>query len=351
MHTGPRLSLVIVPTTLDAANAFVKTHHRHHKPDRGHKFSVAVHGSSGLCGVAIVGRPSAPALDKGLCAEVTRTCTDGTANANSCLYGAAWRTASGMGYRRMVTYTELGESGISLRAAGWRRTAVLPPRPNWAASSKKLKHLRDPDGRGNVWRFRWEIGPDAAPAITVDKTSTLCEDTAMPRKKKTDVAPPAAAPTIEEQLESVTWATEQGLASEEHSVAARLRNIGQLVAAADAAGVEVPLAVRNRVPTQEEIIADYKRKAQLATAAKNEAEYLRDRLLETVDASYAADPDGDFERFDGGTFELVRTPGFNERIDKTKLIELGVDPDIVDRATVVSPYYYWLVKERKAATP
>jgi hypothetical protein len=37
----------------------------------------------------------------------------------SMLYGAAWRAARALGYRRLVTYTLASEGGASLRAAGW----------------------------------------------------------------------------------------------------------------------------------------------------------------------------------------------------------------------------------------
>ena len=76
-----------------------------------------------LRGVAVIGRPSARAEDTGLTAEVTRTCTDGTSNVNSMLYGAARRVCRAMGYTRLITYTEAGESGVSLKAAGWIREA------------------------------------------------------------------------------------------------------------------------------------------------------------------------------------------------------------------------------------
>jgi hypothetical protein len=59
-------------------------------------------------------------LDDGWTAEVTRVCTDGTRNACSILYGACWRAARALGYRRLVTYTLAHESGASLRAVGWR---------------------------------------------------------------------------------------------------------------------------------------------------------------------------------------------------------------------------------------
>ena len=149
--------LTIVPLTLRAASAFVAAHHRHHKPSRGHKFSLGVCDEAGrLRGVAIIGRPIARALDDGLTAEVNRSCTDGCPNANSALYAAAWRVCSAMGYRRLVTYTQAGESGASLTAAGWQRVRDLPARKGWAESSVALKSLRDPEGSGGVSRTLWE---------------------------------------------------------------------------------------------------------------------------------------------------------------------------------------------------
>ncbi len=115
------MSLVIKPITLKEANEFVKRFHRHHGPTTGHKFSVAVYDGSRLVGVAIAGRPVARHLDDGLTLEVNRTCTDGTRNANSMLYGAVRRIAKAMGYERLITYTLPEESGASLKAVGWKR--------------------------------------------------------------------------------------------------------------------------------------------------------------------------------------------------------------------------------------
>lgn len=151
------LTLTVVPLTMRAAAAFVEQHHRHNKPPRGHKFSIGVCDQLGtLRGVAMVGRPVARHFDDGLTAEVNRTCTDGTPNANSALYGAAWRIAHAMGYRRLVTYTQAQEPGTSLTAAGWARVRDLPARKGWAASSVALRALRDPVGNGGVDRTLWE---------------------------------------------------------------------------------------------------------------------------------------------------------------------------------------------------
>jgi hypothetical protein len=112
--------MIVVPISLDEANAFVREHHRHHDPVPGAKFCVAVAQGDKVCGVAIVGRPVARMVDDGWTLEVNRTCTDGTHNANSALYGACRRVAFGLGYRKLVTYTLPEESGSSLRAAGWQ---------------------------------------------------------------------------------------------------------------------------------------------------------------------------------------------------------------------------------------
>ncbi len=113
--------LQVVPIDLAEANEFIRRYHRHHKPVvAGYKFCVAVADDDQIVGVAIVGLPVARHLCDGWTLEVRRTCTDGTPNANSMLYGACWRAARALGYRRLVTYTLPSESGSSLRAAGWR---------------------------------------------------------------------------------------------------------------------------------------------------------------------------------------------------------------------------------------
>ena len=149
-------SLEIIPVSFRQACSFIAEHHRHHKPPRGMKFCLGVAEDGKLAGVATVGRPVSRFLDDGVTLEVNRTCTDGTTNVNSMLYGAAWRAAKALGYRRLITYTQQGESGASLRAAGWRVVAELAPRPSWAESSRKLRGLRDPEGTGGIQRSLWE---------------------------------------------------------------------------------------------------------------------------------------------------------------------------------------------------
>ncbi len=69
--------LKLIPVSLARANAFVAEHHRHHKPVRGHKFSLGCTKDGILVGVAIVGRPVSRYLDDGATLEVNRLCTTG----------------------------------------------------------------------------------------------------------------------------------------------------------------------------------------------------------------------------------------------------------------------------------
>ena len=131
------MSLRLVPVRFGDAAGFTDMWHRHHRRPTGHVFSMGVANELDvLVGVACVGRPVAVAYQDGLTLEVNRTTTDGTRNANSMLYGAAWRAAKALGYRRLITYTQEGESGASLRAAGWHVYAELPARGPWQSPSR-----------------------------------------------------------------------------------------------------------------------------------------------------------------------------------------------------------------------
>jgi Protein of unknown function (DUF1566) len=87
------LSLHIFPITLKQANALVAELHRHHKPARGHRFSIGVRDGDGVVhGAVIVGRPVGRKNPQYTWAEVTRLVTDGKYNACSKLYAAAHRS-------------------------------------------------------------------------------------------------------------------------------------------------------------------------------------------------------------------------------------------------------------------
>jgi hypothetical protein len=139
------------PMTLAEARAYVDEHHRHHPAPLSGLFAVGAAQADQVIGVAIVGRPVARGLQDGYTAEVTRCCTDGTKNACSMLYGACWRAARALGYRRLVTYTLDTEPGTSLRAAGWRVVAEVRGR-SWHTPTRPRVDKHPLQGK-----LRWEM--------------------------------------------------------------------------------------------------------------------------------------------------------------------------------------------------
>lgn len=142
-------ALALQPITFAEACRFVGLHHRHHLPSVGWKFGVAVNDGERVVGVVMVGRPVARHLDNGYTLEVTRCCTDGTKHAASMLYGAAWRAAKALGYRRLITYTLVEEPGTSLRAAGWRELYATAG-GSWNVPSRPRVD-KAPTGQKRIW--------------------------------------------------------------------------------------------------------------------------------------------------------------------------------------------------------
>jgi hypothetical protein len=116
--------LRVHPLTLKQLNATVTELHRHHKPVRGHRFSLGVSVGDKCVGACSVGRPVARGCDPYLTAEVTRLVTDGTKNACSILYAASARACKAMGFTKIQTYILETELGTSLKASGWTLEAT-----------------------------------------------------------------------------------------------------------------------------------------------------------------------------------------------------------------------------------
>lgn len=145
------MSLELVPCHLRDAYAFIRAHHRHHSPPQGGLFAIAAARAGEVVGVIVVGTPNARCDADTWTAQVTRLATDGTPNACSLLYGAAWRAARAMGYRRLVTFTLQSEPGGSLRAAGWSQVCQVRGR-SWSRRARPRvdRHpLQD--------KLRWEV--------------------------------------------------------------------------------------------------------------------------------------------------------------------------------------------------
>jgi hypothetical protein len=144
------VSLELIPCDLADANSFVKQHHRHNRPVTVARFAIAATSEGKIIGVSIVGNPVARALNDGWTLEVVRVATDGTHNACSFLYGASWRAAKALGWRKLITYTRQDEGGASLRAAGWRVVAEVKGRSWNTPSRPRVDRTPIQD------KFRWE---------------------------------------------------------------------------------------------------------------------------------------------------------------------------------------------------
>lgn len=144
------MTLQLQPITFREACDFIRKHHRHHAPPQGYLFGIAVNdGKDNIVGVVTVGRPVARHLQNGYTAEVTRCCTDGTKNAASMLYAAAWRAAKAMGYRRLITYVLESEKGTSIQAAGWKEVGKAGG-GSWDVPSRPRVD-KAPTGQKTLW--------------------------------------------------------------------------------------------------------------------------------------------------------------------------------------------------------
>lgn len=144
--------LNIQPITFQEFCNFVRDHHEHHDPPQGWKFGCGVNvDREKVVGVVGAGRPTARHYDDGWTLEATRCCTDGTKNAASKLYAAAWRAARALGYKRLITYTLADEEdGTSLRAAGWEVVHESAGGGSWDRPSRP-RYTTAPEGQKTLW--------------------------------------------------------------------------------------------------------------------------------------------------------------------------------------------------------
>ncbi|MBN8203906.1 MULTISPECIES: XF1762 family protein [Bacillaceae] len=116
------LTLENIPISFKEAKNFIDQHHRHCVAPHGHKFSVGLWDTDVLVGVAIAGLPIARHNNDGFTLEITRCCLKSSIYKNgvSRLISSIYQAGKAMGYRRIVTYTLDEESGVSLRACGFK---------------------------------------------------------------------------------------------------------------------------------------------------------------------------------------------------------------------------------------
>jgi len=146
------MSLNLQPVTYAEACSFIEEHHSTHDPPQGWKFGVAVNDGVDVVGVVTVGRPVSRHQDDGETLEVTRCATDGTKNAASKLYAAAWRAAKNMGYSCLITYTLADtEDGTPLRAVdGYKIVHERNTGGDWSSPSRPRVDTT-PDEQKTLW--------------------------------------------------------------------------------------------------------------------------------------------------------------------------------------------------------
>lgn len=153
-----------VPIELKDAQNYINEHHRHHQAAHRDKFRLAAMDDDGnLVGVVQVGRPVSRVLDDGETLEVLRLCTNGQKNVCSFLYSRAARIAKELGYTKIITYILETESGMSLKASGWKKEADgvggtswnVPSRPREVVATQMSLFPEKPKYLINEKKQRW----------------------------------------------------------------------------------------------------------------------------------------------------------------------------------------------------
>lgn len=173
-------------------------------------------------------------------------CTDGARNACSMLYGACWRTAKGLGYKRAITYTLPEEGGASLRAAGW----VYLGRTKGGAWSRTGRQRSDTHPLGD--KDKWGIGDVTAlksakhqEQFAEDGTEASCALGAFHVKFHDNVTCHLiAANAAVVMRQTVVWRNALEASAAEHG---RMRAVAQPFGPADVRSVE-HVAKVDRVP-------------------------------------------------------------------------------------------------------
>ena len=144
--------LKLRPCTVKRALPFVRRVHRRLPRIQGAMWAVSVWAHGDMVGVALVGHPARELMDDTL-AVLRVAVIEGHKNGCSALYGACSRAARAMGAANLVTYTHGDESGVSLKAAGYRLVGEAGG-GSWSRSSRPRV-----DKHPTQAKLRWEAAP------------------------------------------------------------------------------------------------------------------------------------------------------------------------------------------------
>lgn len=166
----------LIPSSVAQANALIERWHRHSGAVLACLDGVQLmeRATGTIRGAGLLGKPLSAILNDGVTLEVRRVATDDTEHACSAILGALARCARRRGMLRLVTYTREGETGASLRGAGWwldehyhtefdfsgpslMRRLVAKPARSWNSPARPRA-----DRPGDAGRFRWwKLLPEA----------------------------------------------------------------------------------------------------------------------------------------------------------------------------------------------
>jgi hypothetical protein len=176
------MALKLAPIYIGQAKEWVNKHHSHLYAPIAGLFAVSVEDDGRRCCVGIASIPKARALMEQGCCEIVRVASDGTKHAASMTVAALSRAAIALGYRRIVSSTLLGESGVSYSAAGWWPVHIQKKVYSWG------NHTKNPGAQTQtqpVRKVRWEFGPDALPKdkeILQQVKEAICENPGIERR-------------------------------------------------------------------------------------------------------------------------------------------------------------------------
>lgn len=149
------------PDEQQTAKDFIGRYHRHNEVPTQWRFGHAAYNGPDLVAVAWTARPNARKINRFFTCEVTRLCVRDDLhpalvyNACSMLYAEAAREAERRGYRRIISYTRVSESGASLKAAGWKsKPATTRAGQTWNVESRE-REVTEKELEGAEEKIRW----------------------------------------------------------------------------------------------------------------------------------------------------------------------------------------------------
>lgn len=183
------MALRLVPCNITNARKWIQKVHSHLDAPLTGLFAVAVEDDGRLCCIGFAEIPKSRKLMQAGCCELSRIASDGTQHAASMTIAALARAAIALGYRRIISYTILGERGTSYRAAGFWPVSITEKESGigWANRSGRINPQQP------FAKVRWEYGPDAMPrdqSIMDAVNLAICEN---PGQKKTSAYLPLLA--------------------------------------------------------------------------------------------------------------------------------------------------------------